>query len=212
MTSRRETLAYLGGAAAFLAAPFIIQSKALAETSFKPVPTQYIAALADPGASSGTGAETWGIWRLDPGPRGVRLGSYEALKAHGGKAPADWQFDAGDWWLEEHGLIMEQPEFPMPPGKYLVTGNREAQTVLTVFAKDADGKQRWELADGVTVYDVTHLRCRSARYTPAADGKMCSPAAVKESGFPVEPGAAMPPVENCSKQDYAVLFIVGVEG
>ena len=69
----------------------------------------------------------------------MRLGSYEALKAHGGKAPSDWQFDASDWWLEENGLIMEKPDFPMPPGKYLVTGNREARTVLTVFPKDADG-------------------------------------------------------------------------
>jgi hypothetical protein len=212
MFSRRRALALLGGAAAMQTAPFFRLTTALADTSFKPVPTQYIAALADPGAGSGTGAENWGIWRLDPGPRGVRLGSYEALKAHGGKAPSDWQFDAGDWWLEEHGLIMEQPEFPMPPGKYLVTGNREAKTVLTVFPKDADGRQRWELADAVTIHDVTHLRCRSARYTPAAADKMCSPAAVKESSFPVEPGAAMPPVENCSKQDYAVLFIIGVEG
>ena len=64
----------------------------------------------------------------------------------------------------------------------------------------------------MTVYDVTHLRCRSARYAPEAGDKMRSPAAVKESAFPVEPGASMPPVENCSKQDYAVLFIVGVEG
>ena len=211
MASRRKTLASLSGLAAFLAATFFSQISAHAETKFIQVPTQYIAALADPGASSGTNAETWGIWRLDPGPRGVRLGSYEALKAHGGKAPADWQFDTSDWWLEENGLIMEKPEFSMPPGKYLVTGNREAQTVLTVFAKDANGTQRWELADGVTVYDVTHLRCRSARYTPVAD-KMCSPAAVRQSGFPVEPGASMPPVENCNKQDYAVLFIIGVEG
>jgi hypothetical protein len=84
--------------------------------------------------------------------------------------------------------------------------------VLTVFPKDGEGKQRWEMADGVTVYDVTHLRCRSARYTPEAADKMCSPDSVRQSGFPVEPGAAMPPVENCSKQDYAVLFIIGVEG
>ncbi len=211
MVSTRGILTLLG-AAAFLAAALSSQIPAAsAETKFKQVPTQYIAALADPSANSGTGAESWGIWRLDPGPRGVRLGSYEALKAHGGMAPSDWQFDASDWWLEENGLIMEKPDFPMPPGKYLVTGNREAKTTLTVFPKDADGKQRWELADGVTVYDVTHLRCRSARYTPEADNKMCSPAAVRESAFPVEPGAAMPPVENCSKQDYAVLFIVGVE-
>ncbi len=212
MSKRGRTQLLFSSAAAFLTAAFISQAPALAETKFKQVPTQYIAALADPGAGSGTGAETWGIWRLDPGPRGVRLGSYEALKAHGGKAPSDWQFDPRDWWLEEHGLIMEKPEFPMPPGKYLVTGNREAQTVLTVFPKDAKGKQRWELADGVTVYDVTHLRCRSARYAPEAGDKMCSPAAVKENAFPVAPGASMPPVENCNKQDYAVLFIIGVEG
>ena len=27
-----------------------------------------------------------------------------------GVAPAGWTFDAEDWWLEEHGLIMEAPE------------------------------------------------------------------------------------------------------
>src|SRR5262245_6470986 len=85
-----------------------------AETVFKPIPTQYIAALGDPGAKSGTGAELWGLWRVDPGPRGVTLSSYESLKADGGVAPAKWRFDGSDWWLEEHGLIMEEPEFPIP--------------------------------------------------------------------------------------------------
>ncbi len=197
-------------AAAVLA--LIAPLNANAGTSFKAVPTQYLAALAEPGASSGTGAELWGLWRLDPGPRGVRLGSYQNLVSNGGVAPANWQFDGGDWWLEEHGLIMEAPEFPVPPGKYLVTGNRDVKSVLTVFPKDANGAQRWELADGATIYDVTHLRCRSARYTPAAANKSCSPASVQQNDFPVTPGAAMPPVENCSKQDYAVLFIIGVEG
>ena len=28
--------------------------------------------------------------------------------------------------------------------------------------------------------------------------------------FPVEPGAAMPPVEGCNKQDYAVLIVIGM--
>src|SRR5262245_40905854 len=46
----------------------------------------YIAALADPGANSGAGAQSWGLWRLDPGPRGVRLNRYERLKAAGGVA------------------------------------------------------------------------------------------------------------------------------
>src|SRR5262245_51245781 len=75
-----------------------------AETMIKRIPTQYIAALGEPGATSGTGAESWGLWRLDPGPRGVELGDYETLKT-AGVAPAQWKFDSSDWWLEEHGLI-----------------------------------------------------------------------------------------------------------
>jgi hypothetical protein len=191
---------------------FTAPSLAQAETSFKPISTQFLAALGDPGAKSGSGAEKWGVWRLDPGPRGVRLRNYERLVAAGGVAPSQWKFDIADWWLEEHGLIMEQPDFSLAPGKYLVTGDRAVQTTLTVYPKDSTGAQRWELADGATLYDVTHLRCRSARYTPAANSKSCTPAAVQQSQFPVEPGAAMPPVGGCSKQDYAVLFIVGVEG
>jgi hypothetical protein len=184
---------------------------AVADTVFNPVPTQYIAALAAPGAKGGTGAENWGIWRIDPGPRGVRLRHYEALVAANGVAPAGWRFDANDWWLEEHGLIMEAPEFPMPPGKYLVTGNRETKSILTVFPKDANGAQRWELADGASIYDVTHLRCRSARYTPKTGASLCTPAKTPRNIYPIAPEAAMPMVDGCNKQDYAVLFIIGVE-
>ena len=43
----------------------------------------------------------------------MRLSRYEQLEAAGGVAPAQWKFDNTDWWLEEHGLIMEQPEFPL---------------------------------------------------------------------------------------------------
>ncbi len=185
---------------------------AAAETGFKRIPTQYLAALASPDAGSGSNAQTWGLWRVDPGPRGVPVGDYANLDANGGVAPAQWTFNGGDWWLEENGRIMEAPEFPVPEGKYLVTGNRDVETVLTVFPKEADGSQRWELANGATVFDVTHLRCRSGRYTPVADNKTCTPASVKQTDFPVAPGAQMPAVENCSKQDYTVLFIVGVEG
>lgn len=182
-----------------------------APAGFKPVPTQFIAALAEPDATSGTGAQHWGLWPVDPGPRGVRLGRFEQLKAAGGIAPARWQFDARDWWLEENGLIMEPPQFPLAPGRYLVTGDREVTTVLTVYPEDANGERRWELADGATLYDVTHLGCRSARYTPAAPGGDCSPAKAPRDAFRVAPGAAMPPVAGCSKQDYAVLFVIGIE-
>lgn len=61
---------------------------------------QFIAALGDPEATSGTGAETWGLWREDPGPQGVRLGSYQrSLESTGGKAPAGWMFDRNAWWV-----------------------------------------------------------------------------------------------------------------
>ena len=125
-------------------------------------------------------------------------------------APSQWKFDAADWWLEEHGLIMEKPTFPLAPGKYLVTGDRDVMTVLTVHPKDKNGNQRWELADGATLYDVTHLGCRSARYTPAAAKNACSPTNVQTTGFPVNPGAAMPAVSGCHKQDYLVLIVIGL--
>lgn len=179
---------------------------------FKRIEAQFIAALGDPGATSGSGAQAWGLWDKDPGPRGCKLDLYPELKAKG-VAPAQWKFDAADWWLEEHGLIMEKPTFPLAAGQYLVTGDRETTSVLTVHPKDKNGDQRWELADGATLYDVTHLGCRSARYTPSASAKTtadCSPANVPAKGFPVRPGAIMPAVNGCRKQDYTVLIVVGL--
>ena len=160
--------------------------------------------------------DKWGLWEEDPGPRGVRLGSYQKLKSKG-KAPAGWEFDKSDWWLEEHGLIMETPgklparkfvrdgKFTLDRAKYVVTGDREVTTVLTVYS---DG--RWKLDKG-TLYDVTHLPCRSARYTPDERGS-CTPEQARTADFPVTPGAAMPAVAGCNKQDYAVLFVLGIEG
>ncbi len=180
------------------------------QTKFKRISTQYIAALGDPSATSGNGSQLWGLWPLDPGPRGVKLNRYPSLKEAGGLAPARWKFDETDWWLEEHGLIMEQPTIPLPPGKYVVTGARKVTAVLTIHTADSHGDRRWELDQGATLYDVTHLACRSARYTPATMGSSCSPANAKQSAFPVAPGGAMPPVEGCTKQDYAVLIVIGL--
>ena len=180
------------------------------QTKFRRISTQFIAALGDPEASSGSGAQRWGLWRRDPGPRGVRLSGYERLKSADGVAPAQWKFDSTDWWLEEHGLIMEPPEFPLAPGKYLVTGDRETTAVLTVHPTESDGTRRWELDNGATLYDVTHLACRSARYTPATSETSCSPAKAQIASFPVAPGAAMPLVEGCNKLDYTVLLVIGV--
>jgi hypothetical protein len=180
------------------------------QTKFAPINPQFIAALADPTATSGNNAQTWGLWRVDPGPRGVPLTRYQRLMELGGVAPSNWRFDGKDWWLEEHGLIMEKPTFPLAPGKYLVTGDREVTTVLTVHRPDKDGNQRWELGDKATLYDVTHLACRSARYTPTGSANACSPANAPKSEFRVAPGKPMPPVEGCNKQDYAVLIVIGV--
>ena len=180
------------------------------QTKFRRISTQYIAALGDPGATSGNSAQLWGLWPVDPGPRGVKLNRYHSLKDAGGVAPARWMFDEADWWLEEHGLIMEQPTVPLPPGKYVVTGARKVTAVLTIHPADGHGDRRWELDRGATLYDVTHLACRSARYTPSTAGSSCSPANAKQTAFPVAPGGAMPPVEGCAKQDYAVLIVIGV--
>lgn len=193
-----------------LAATATTPASAADFSKFRRIEPQYIAATAAPSATSGNSAQTWGLWSLDPGPRGSRLESYPQLKASGGITPAGWKFDSSDWWLEEHGLIMEKPTFPLSAGKYLVTGDRTVTTVLTVYPKDKEGNQRWELADGATIYDVTHLGCRAARYKPATANNACSPASVQNKGFPVYPEAAMPAVNGCRKQDYAVLIIVGL--
>ncbi|MFZ0487637.1 MAG: hypothetical protein WAL83_11620 [Arenicellales bacterium] len=185
------------------------QASADSQTRFKRIPTQFIAALDDPDASSGTGAQYWGLWRQDPGPRGVWLDDYGQLKAAGDVAPADWKFQPDAWWLEENGRIMEQPDFPIPPGRYVVTGNRQVTSVLTIHPMDANGDQRWELANGATLHDVTHLGCRSALYTPAKGEGSCSPDKAQRTAFPVQPGAAMPFVQGCNKRDYQVLIVIG---
>ena len=178
---------------------------------FEPVrPAHYIAALADPNATSGNNAETWGYWPLDPGPRGVRLNKYPDLVAAGGLAPAKWQFDSSSWWLEEYGRIMEAPDFPLPPGEYLVTGGREVLSALIVHPADENGNQRWELEHSATIHDVTHLGCRAAVYTPASTDQMCSPENAPLDAFQVPAGAPMPSVPGCNKEDYAVLVVIGL--
>jgi hypothetical protein len=135
--------------------------------------------------------------------------SFEGLKQAGGVAPAGWKLEGPHWWIEEHGLIMEPPVFPVPPGMYVVTGDREVTSVLTIRPPDRNGDSRWMLADRATLHDVTHLPCRAARYTPTGDGSSF-PANVPRNAFPVTPGGAMPPVEGCEKQDYAVVVVIGV--
>jgi len=105
---------------------------------------------------------------------------------------------------------MEPPSFPIPAGTYLVTGNRDKEAALTVHPAEKDGTQRWALNSGATLFDVTHLDCRSARYTQPAGAGSCSPASAQPAAFPVTPGALMPAVGNCHKQDYSVLIVTGM--
>ncbi len=118
------------------------------DTKFYRIPTQYIAALGDPAATPGNGAQDWGLWQVDPGPRGLWLKNYDQLEASGGITPPKWQFDPDEWWVDENGLLMEKPEFPLPPGKYVVTGDRETISILTIHAKDENGDRHWELDFG----------------------------------------------------------------
>ena len=196
-----------------LSAAALLSVPAHAEPTFVSVPTQYIAALGSSAATSGSDAATWGLWAVDPGPRGVWTRNLQSLLDTGGLAPSGWQYDPAAWWLEEHGLIMEQPGFPLAAGQYVVTGGREVTAVLTVAAPDASGQQVWSLSDGATIYDVTHLRCRAALYT-AAQGQSCTPDNTPTGVFPMSPGEAMPTVAGCNKQDYQVLIVTGmmVEG
>ena len=190
----------------FLALPHL----AFAQTAYKRIPTQYVAALGDKNLNSGTGAENWGLWAVDPGPRGVKLRDYETLVGvEGGVAPAGWRFDGADWWLEEHGLLMEKPVFPIAAGKYVVSGAREVTAVLTIHPKGPDGTQKWELDQGASLYDVTHLRCRAARYTPES-ANSCSPAKAQVASLPVPPGEAMPVVAGCKAEDFQVLIVIGM--
>ena len=60
--------------------------------------------------------------------------------------------------------------------------------MLTVHPMGKDGDNRWELDEGATLHDVTHLPCRFARYTPATSDSACSPAKALKTAFRVTPG------------------------
>ena len=81
-----------------------------------------------------------GLWKEDPGPIGVWLRLYQTLQKAGNLAPAGWRFDIDDWWLDENGLIMKAPEFPIPAGQYFVTNGEEHFSLLTIEEPDAEGK------------------------------------------------------------------------
>ena len=56
-------------------------------TTFKHIPLQYIVALGDPAATFGSGAQSWGLWRQDPGPRGCLLTNTKGSDLQWGLTP-----------------------------------------------------------------------------------------------------------------------------
>ena len=145
----------------------------------------------------------WGIWREDPGPRGVHITDWSLLEMMGGLAPSGWTFDSevmitlvimmmddnddnfdlrtGGWrntassWRNLTSLSqpasMSAYFHPaskhivhlLPGLRYVVTGGRETQAVLTIHP-DGD---TWELGEGASLHDVTHLPCRSGNQSLA---------------------------------------------
>ena len=179
------------------------------ELKFKEIPTQFIATFTDLDMTSGNRAHTWGLWRSDPALRGVPLKNYNKLQAADGLTPENWTFDKADWWLDEYGHIVEKPVFAVTAGTYLVAGDRDVKGTLVIYPKSEDGSQRWELKDGVRLFDVIDLPRRSARYTPVEENS-CTPANAPIYRFRITPGTLMPPVKGCRKKDYAVLRVIGV--
>ncbi|MGK0273624.1 MAG: hypothetical protein ACI88H_004306 [Cocleimonas sp.] len=186
-----------------------IAPSVFAQKYYRRIPLQYIASLASEGEKSGTGAENWGLWKVDPGPIGVWLRLYQILEKTN-IAPAGWRFDIDDWWLDENGLIMKAPTFPMPAGQYYVTNGEDDMSLLTVEKPDAEGKQAWSLSDDKTIANVTHGPCRSSRYTPTGSSGSCSPKDADQKVFPLKPGEETPDVTGCDRQRYAVLIVFGL--
>ena len=188
-----------------------VEQPVVSTRRIQPMPKQYIAVLLDKkntaDATHGVAADQWGLWTVDPGPRGVLLQDSRAKRelAETQRGPYGWSYNPNDWWLEEHGILMERPKFPMVPGTYQVTGDqRDITAILTI--KD---NGNWSLDGGAKLQDVVHLPCRSARYTSPGPVSSCTPNLVNPFQFPVRPGAIMPSVVGCQKQDYAVLFVTG---
>ena len=202
--SRTRQLISIGTIALWGALFAIVGQAADLQTLLK---SQYIAVTADPLAQSGTGAQDWGIWKVDPGPRGVYIKDFTSIDVDG-RAPAGWTFDPQTWWLEEYGRVMEAPTFPIEPGRYVVTGGRTTMALLTIKQPDENGDMAWTLSQNATLYDVTHLGCRSAVYTPIKAGEVCSPSQANPATFPIRPGDVMPSVTGCTKKEYAVLIVI----
>lgn len=202
--NRRSVLSMALGTVGALSVP-----SAFGQVYYQRIPSQYIAALADPTATAGNNAETWGWWDRDPGPYGVPLSFYDRLQQMGGRGPGGWGFDIDDWWLDENGILMEPPKFPMPTGQFYVTNGEGSYALLTVEEADEAGHKAWSL-DRLAIADVTHGPCRSGRYRPVGEAGTCSPERADREAFPLPLGDQPIEVEGCDMKVYEVLIIFGL--
>eukprot|EP00419_Tripos_fusus_P065163 CAMPEP_0172915798 /NCGR_PEP_ID=MMETSP1075-20121228/194986_1 /TAXON_ID=2916 /ORGANISM="Ceratium fusus, Strain PA161109" /LENGTH=180 /DNA_ID=CAMNT_0013774927 /DNA_START=60 /DNA_END=599 /DNA_ORIENTATION=+ len=154
----------------------LLQKRTMVLAALTPV-SNFIAALQPDGsAGTGEGAQKWGLWVGDPGASG-KMASEISLHA-----PA-W-YNLLDWWKEEHNLVMPNP-VALPTGQYKVYGDTTVGGAKLLTVKD-DGS--WELAEGVTIDDVTHHPCKAYRYM-GAKGSGCAAdneAACTDHKSPVE--------------------------
>ncbi|MEM6987666.1 MAG: hypothetical protein AAF499_14135 [Pseudomonadota bacterium] len=104
---------------------------------------------------------------------------------------------------------MKSPEFPMPAGEYVVSNGVSNISLLRVDEPAAAGEQSWSLSDSMTIADVTHGPCRSARYRPRQTSGQCSPENAPQTVFPLGPGEQPPSVQYCDRKIYAVLIVIG---
>jgi hypothetical protein len=67
---------------------------------------------------------------------------------------------------------------------------------------------------GDVIKGTGELNAKGTRHASTLPERMryCKtwPHPTQKTAFPVAPGRAMPPVEGCQKQDYAVLIVIGV--
>ena len=109
------------------------------------------------------GAKNWGVWERDPGPRGIPFDQFSTFASsttsHTELAPAGWEINSKDFWLEEHGIWMETPlPSNLQPGQHLVTGGRSRTSVLTIYPTGNKGEKRWSLDGGVShIYHAVAL-------------------------------------------------------
>ena len=95
--------------------------------------------------------------------------------------------------------LVEAPDFPLTPGRYLVTSSWLNTTVL-VQSKSG----HWSLENG-TVFNVTHLPDTDQMRDKGAQQQQIHPI------FLWNLDQKMPAVQGCVKKGYAVIFVIGRE-